>query len=232
MHHYNLPPLIILDDYSVNQTLQDAPIQDSKKSALAESPSLATLSPHYHNHSATSNSDSDIPNPPSSGIPSEPNSAATSEFDLPSAVASDSDLLLPPKIKSFGPPKQTGIHQFFKVLTEDEIQAVKAKRKRIDSEEEDADWVGWRKKEEDQRQRKLVFRRNKNHIAQQKHRDKLVKINIEIGMWNANGKSIQVSWSTSCTHHILAVWPSSRLKANLIKRSKPQAVLMLLLPYA
>ena len=108
-------------------------------------------------------------------------------------MASDSDLLLPSKIKSFGPQKQTGIHQFFWVLTEDEIQAVQAKRKRVDSEEED------------QRQGKLVSRRNKNCIVQQKHRDELVKIDIDINMQNANGKLVQVSWSTSYTHYIIAV---------------------------
>src|SRR5882762_7123908 len=174
----NLPPLIILDDYSVTHTHQDSPIQGcSEYSGLAESPSI--LSPHYNIHSASSNSDSDILNPPSSAISSEPSSAAVSESDLPSAVASDSDLLLPLAAKPFVPKKQTGIHQFFRTLSEDEVQTMQAKRKRADSEEEEADRAERRKKEEEQKQKKLISRRNRNRVAQQKHRDKVVEVDIQ-----------------------------------------------------
>jgi len=94
-------------------------------------------------------------------------------------VAPDS-LLLPPKIKTFGPQKQTGIHQFFRVLTEDEIQAVQAKRKRVDSEEKDADQVGKRKGEEDQRQGKLVSRGNKDYIAQKNTETNLSRLTLRL----------------------------------------------------
>lgn len=128
MHPSNLPPLIILDDYSINHTLQGTPTEDYPKyPAPVESPSISTLSPHHYHHSPVSNSDSDMHNPPSSGVPSETSSAVVSESDIPSAVASDSGLLLLPITKSSGPKKQTGIHRFFQVLSEDEIQAAQAK---------------------------------------------------------------------------------------------------------
>lgn len=156
MHPHNLPPLIILDDSSINCTHQNSSTQCYPEySCLMESPS--TLSPHFHIHSASSNSDSDMLNPPSSAVSSESNSAAVSESDLPSAVASDSDLLFPPIPSKSGSKKQAGIHQFFKTLSKHEVQAMQAKRKRVDFDEEEADRTERRKKEEEQRQKKLVF---------------------------------------------------------------------------
>ena len=182
MRPSNLPPLIILDDYSMDSTHQDSPVQAYCMSpGFAESP--LALSPHYNIHSASSNSDSDLINPPSSAISSEPSSA----------VASDLDLLFPPMAKSSGPKKQTGINQFFRTLAEDEVQAIQAKRKRVDSEEEEADRAKCRKKEEEQKQKKLISRRDRNRVSQQNHRDKLVKVDIHRGVRDNSGKLIKVS---------------------------------------
>lgn len=135
--------------------------------------------------------------PPPSGVPSEASSAVVSESDLPSAAVSDSDLLFPPKGLS-AHKKQAGIQEFFRVLSEDEVQAAQAKRKWVDSEEEEADRAQRRKKEEKQKQKKLNSRRENNRLAQQKHRRKLVEIDIEKGVRNSEGELIQVSSFTDC----------------------------------
>jgi hypothetical protein len=140
-------------------------------------------------------------NPPSSAISSELGSEAVSESDLPSAVASDSDLLLLPTTK---PQKQSGLHQFFKTLSEVEVQDMQAKRKRVDSEEEDADRAKRREKEEKQKQKKLISRRNKNHVAQQKHRDNLVKADVQRGVRDTTGKLVHVSYFC-IAHHVSVI---------------------------
>ena len=71
---------------------------------------------------------------------------------------------------------------------------MQAKRKRVDSDEEEADRTERRKKEEEQRQKKLVSRCDKNHIAQQKHWKKLIRIDIQRGVRDDSGKAVQVSW--------------------------------------
>ena len=88
-----------------------------------------TLVPHPH-FSASGDSDSEMFYPPSSGGPSDASSAAVSESDLPSAVTSEADL--PPKshLHPTRPKKQTGIHDFFRALSENEVEAARAKRKR------------------------------------------------------------------------------------------------------
>jgi hypothetical protein len=192
MRPSNLPPLIILDDHSLNSTHQNSSAQDyPRHPGLPGSPS--TLSPHCHIYSASSNSDSDMLNPPSSNISSGTSSAMVSESEPPSAVASDSDLLLLPIPKLFKPKKQTGLHQFFPTLSEDEVLAIQAKRKRVDSEEEEADRAERRKKEEKQKQEKLISRRDNNRVAQQKYRKKLTAVDIQRGVRDSNGKLIHVS---------------------------------------
>ena len=152
------PPLITLDDYSIEDASQGPSTQDYSESlASGETPSAETLFIHYHDHSTPNDTDSDIFYPPSSAVPSETSSAVVSEsdfpsavsesdfpsavaseYDLPSAVASESDLLQPQGRPS-GSKIQTGIHAFFRVLPEDKVQALRAKRKQANSEEEEAD---------------------------------------------------------------------------------------------
>ena len=149
---------------------------------FTESPSA--LSPHYNIiHSALSNSDSDLINPPSPAISSGPSTAVTSDLDL----------LLPPMVKSSGPKKQTGVNQFFWTLAEDEVQVIQAKRKRVDSEEEEADKAEHRKKEKEQKQKKLMSRQDGNCVSQQKQCNELVKVDIHRGVWDNSGKLIKVS---------------------------------------
>jgi hypothetical protein len=138
-HTSHPPPLIILDDYSINHTLQDPTKDHSKPSTPPGTPLTGTLVFHHPNCSTSSNSDSEMFYPPSSGIPSEASSAVVSESDLPSAIVSESDLPPPSHLQPPAPKKQTGIYDFFQALSEDEIQAAQAKRKRANSEAEEAD---------------------------------------------------------------------------------------------
>ena len=131
--------------------------------------------------------------PPSSGISSEASSAVVSESDLPSAAVSDSDLLVPSRKKPSAHKKQTGIQDFFQVLSEDDVQAAQAKRKRVDSEEEEVERAQRRKKEEKQKEKKLASRRENNRLAQQERREKLTAIDIKAGVRGDDGKLIRVS---------------------------------------
>jgi hypothetical protein len=195
----NLLPLITLDDYSVDHTLQSLSTQDySEPLAPVETPSTGTLFIHHHDYPISSNSDSDTFYPPSSAVPSEASSAVVSESDLPSAVASESDLPLRPQLRQSVSKTQTGIHAFFQVLSEDEIQAARAKRKRANSEEEEADRTGRRWREEKQRDRKLAVRWDQNRVAQQKHRKKAVVVDIQTGVRDSDGKLTQVSQFFDC----------------------------------
>ena len=199
-----LPPLITLDDYSVGNASWESSTQNySEPLALGETPSAKTHSLYHHDHSTPNDSDSDVFYPPSSAVPSETSSAVVSESDLPSAaasesdfpsaVASESDLLLQPQSRSSGSKIQTGIHAFFRVLPEDEIQALRAKRKQANSEAEEADRAKRRQKEKEEREQKLIVRREQNRIAQQKHWRKVVVADIQAGVQGEDGKMIQVS---------------------------------------
>jgi len=197
----DVPPLIILDDYSTVQALPGPSAEDHPEPpALPESSSTRALFPHS-DYSASGDSDSDMLYAPSSGVPSETSSAGVSESDLPSAVASEADLpskshLLTsmPKshLRSSIPKKQTGIYDFFWPLTEDEVEASRAKRKRTGSDEE-ADRAARREKEEEKREKKLAVRREGNRLAQQRYRKKRVEIDIKSGIRDSDGKRIPVS---------------------------------------
>ena len=188
----NPTPLIILDDYSVVHALQDTSTEDySELSGLPESSLTGVLFPHP-NCSASGDSDSDMLYPPSSGVPSETSSAGVSESNLSSAIASEADLPSQSHLHPPMPKKQSGLHDFFQTLTEDEVEAVRAKRKRADSDEE-ADQVACRQKEEQKQEKKFAVRREGNHLAQQKYQKKLVAINIQAGVWDSGGKWIPVS---------------------------------------
>ena len=121
-------------------------------------------------HFTSGGSDSDISLPPSSAVPSEPSSAVPSELgsavvsesELPSEVASEPDLLPQPEIKRF--KMQTGIQDFFRILSEDEARIMQTKRKRADSGEE-VDPVELSKKRQE---RKLIHKRERNLISQQR----------------------------------------------------------------
>ena len=149
------------------------------------------LFPHP-NCSASGDSDSDMFYPPSSGVPSETSSAGVSESDIPSAIASEADLPSQSHLRPPMPKKQTGLHNFFRTLTEDEVEAARAKRKRADSDEE-ADRAARRRKEEQKQEKKLAVRREANRLAQQKYRKKLVAIDIKTGVRDSGGKQIPVS---------------------------------------
>ena len=190
-HIPNPPPLITLEDYSVVHVLQDPPPEDnSGPSTIPESPLAKTLFSHS-NYSASGDSDSEMFYPPSSGGPSEASSAMVSESDLPSAVASEADLPLQSNLHPVS-KKQAGIRDFFRALTEDEVEAVQTKRKRTDSDVE-ADRAVRRQKEEQTKEKKLSRRREGNRLAQQKHRRKLAAIDIKTGVRDSDGKRIQVS---------------------------------------
>ena len=113
--HILEPPLITFDDYSVSQTLEDGSAGDYLEDSPMVDISTETLF-HHHNYSTFGDPDSDTSYPPSSAVTSGASSAIPSESDLPSAVASESELLLPSKINKPGFMKQTGIHNFFQVL--------------------------------------------------------------------------------------------------------------------
>jgi hypothetical protein len=186
------PPLIILDDYSTNYPTQETLLyNESEDSPMLEATSTQTL---LHGHpSAFGDFDSDIYYPPSSVVPSEASSAITSESDLPSAIASEPDLPLPLiKTQKSIPKVQSGIHNFFQILSKDEIQAIQAKRKRADSDDEVRKAENVRKIER-KREKKLAHRREGNRIAQQKCREKAVKVEIQSGIRDAAGNLVQVS---------------------------------------
>ena len=188
------PPLIILDDYSVDDMPQNSTTQEfSEPPSPVGSPSTGILSIHHHGYSTSGNSDSDSFYPPSSAVPSETSSAVVSESDLPSAVASESDLPPQPKNRLSMSKTQTGIHSFFRVLTADEAKAARAKRKWTNSEEEEADRAKRRQKEENQREKKLAVRRKQNTISQQKSRKKALVAEIQAGKRDIDGKLIKVS---------------------------------------
>lgn len=107
-------------------------------------------------------------------------------------VASECDLPHQSQIKSSASKTQTGIHTFFWVLSEDEILAAQAKRKRANSLEEEADRAERRQREEKERNRKLAKRRNQNCAAQQKHRKKEIAADIQLGIRDTDGKLIPV----------------------------------------
>ena len=165
----NPPPLITLDDYSANYNLQNFSAKDQfEPLAPPETPLTGAFFLHHPNYSTSSNSDSERIYPPSSGMPSEASSAVASESDLPSAVASEPDLpstmvtesniLVQSHLQPSEPKKQTGIYDFFRALFADEIQLVRAKRKRANSEEEEADRVVRRQKEQQQKEKKADAR--------------------------------------------------------------------------
>jgi hypothetical protein len=81
---------------------------------------------YNYDHSNYSNSDISTHPPPSSNAPTE----------ISSAVASDSDLLLP-QTKSSKPIKQTGLLNFFSVILGDEAHAMWGKRKRVNLERDE-----------------------------------------------------------------------------------------------
>jgi hypothetical protein len=168
---------------------------------------------HSNDFSTPGHSDSDMAYPPSSAVHSELNSAAASESDFPSAVvsepdllsvvasepdlpsvvASDPELLAPPRIKQPRLQTQSGIHNFFRVLSEDEAQAMRAKRKRADSTGEFDPVEHWNRKQE----KKLIQKRERDRIHQQNHRLKLKKIEIRDGVRDSDGELIKVSQSLS-----------------------------------
>jgi hypothetical protein len=160
----------------------------------------------HHAYSEPDDSDSEMAYPPSSAITSEVSSlvpseassavaseselpsAATSESELPSAVASESNLHLP-KIKQSRSKIQAGIQNFFRVLTKDEVQALQVKRKRATSDDEASRAEHIRKEKE----RKVNHRREGNRLSQQRHREKLKKVEIKQGIRDSDGNLIKVS---------------------------------------
>jgi hypothetical protein len=177
-------PIITLDDYSLHSTPQGI---SSKDSSMVESTSFQPLL-HFSNP-PSGDSDSEMSYPPSSVITSEMSSAAASESDLPSPAISDSDLPLQSKVKESKPRVQTGIQNFFRVLSEAEIKAQQAKRKRADSDDEALLAERVRKKKE----RKAADKRERNRLSQQKCREKLKKVEIKKGIRDSDGKLVQVS---------------------------------------
>jgi hypothetical protein len=170
-------PIITLDDYSLHSTPQGI---SSKDSSMVESTSFQPLL-HFSNP-PSGDSDSEMSYPPSSVITSEMSSAAASESDLPSPAISDSDLPLQSRV-------QTGIQDFFRVLSEAEIKAQQAKRKRADSGDE-ALQVEHRRK---QKEREAAQKKERNRLSQQKCREKLKKVEIKKGIRDSDGKLVQVS---------------------------------------
>jgi hypothetical protein len=148
----------------------------------------STIQTLHFDNSPFGDSDSDIFYPPSSAATSEFSSAAASESDLPSMVVSESELPSQPKIKQPKSRVQTGIQDFFRVLSEAEIKAQQAKRKRADSGDE-ALQVEHRRK---QKEREAAQKKERNRLSQQKRREKLKRIEIKKGIRDSNGKLVQV----------------------------------------
>ena len=197
-HASDPPPLIILDDYSIVHALQDPSADNnSEPSAIPEIPLNRTLF-HHSNYPTSADSDSEMYYPPSSGVPSEASSAAASEPDIPSAVASEADLPPQSHLRPPAPKKQAGIQDFFRALTEDEVEVMQKKRKRKRTEsEEEADRAARQRKEEQRKEKKASARLEANHLAQQKRRKKLTTIEIQTGVRDSDGNQIPVSYFSS-----------------------------------
>ena len=148
----------------------------------------------HHDYSGPDDSDSDMAYPPSSAVtseassfvPSEASSAVASESELPFAIASESNLHLP-RITQPKSKKQAGIQNYFHVLSKDEAQ-IQPKRKRATSDDEASRAKRIRKEKE----RKLNHRREGNRLSQQRHREKLKKVEIKQGIRDSDGKLIKV----------------------------------------
>jgi hypothetical protein len=188
-HPSNKPPLITLDDYSTGFP-QDVSTNDDPGHLTT----IGTTSAKIPNipsdqQSASEISDSDGSYPPFSAVPSEFSSAAASESDLPSALASEPDPPSSPKVKKSMFRAQTGIQDFFRVLSEDDARTMQTKRKRVESEEEFDPVEHSRRKQE----KKLIIKQGRNRVNQQRRREKLKKIDIRDGIRDNDGNLIQVS---------------------------------------
>lgn len=191
----NPPPLITLEDYSTSYNQDTIAYNGPEQMEITSANKLI-----FHNNNSTpDNSDSDMPYPPSSAVPSELSSAAASESDLPSVVASEPEspsmvalepnLLPPHKVKLPMAKMQTGIQSFFRVLSEDEVQAKQAKRKRADSVEGFDPAENWNRKQE----KRHVHKQERDRVNQQNRRLKLKGIEIRDGIRDSDGKLVQVS---------------------------------------
>src|SRR5579872_1714392 len=204
------PPLITLDDYSIDAIMDTSSHGYHRKSAIM--PTTPTkIQKFSHHHFISDDSDSDGIYPPISADPSEVSSAAiseassavaseasfiavsevgsavVSESDVLSGVASESDLLPLPKTKKPVPKSQVGILDFFPVLSESDIQAQRAKRKRVDPDEEAKQAEDVKRVQE----RKLAKKRERNRISQQKHQELAKKAEIKQGKRDSQGNLIK-----------------------------------------
>jgi hypothetical protein len=180
------PPSIILDDFSIDPDDPSMTLfahQQSTSDGM-EDISFASDPPTCdYNHSNYSNSDITTHLPPSSNAPTE----------VSSAVASDSELLLPPKTQSSKPTKKPGLLNFFPVIPADEAHAAWGKRKRANFERDEEERAEIMRKEEKQKEEKLADLRERNLVSQRKRRRKVKDQEVRVGVRDKDGKKLPVS---------------------------------------
>ena len=109
-----------------------------------------------HNHSDYSGSDISAHLPPSSNLPTQVNSAVTSDSGLP-----------PP------PVKQSNLLNFFSVVPTDKAYTTWAKKKRDNQERDEEERAEVIHQQEEWREKKCQKLHDHNHISQQKHHKKI-----------------------------------------------------------
>jgi hypothetical protein len=152
-----------------------------------DSPIYDHTSLSIYGHTDYSGSDRSIHLPPSSGVPSEVNSAVTSDSDLPPSPP-------PPSLpKSSKPIQQTGLLNFFSAIPRDEVHAAWGKQKRDNQKGDRGAHIEVAHKQAKWKQEKLSDIHEGNHLSQQKHCKKIQKQEIKAGIQDEDGKKHQVS---------------------------------------
>ena len=113
--------------------------------------------------------------PPSSTMPSETNSAAVSESDLP----------FPSSIKA---RKQTGLLDFFSRMPAKEVHEKWRKRKRENEDRDREEHAKLKQKEEAEKLQKLEKRRANNRLSQARRRERLTRERTRIVCWVTRGQ--------------------------------------------
>jgi hypothetical protein len=185
-------PAIILHDFSHDD---DFPMDEDVDPIITNNPTFHDITdsqtydysePSAFNCTEQSGSGISAHPPPSSGGPSEVNSAVTSDSDLPP----------PPPLPLFKPSKsikQTGLSSFFSTIPAEQANAAWGKRKRENREMEDEKRAKVKRREEEWKEEKLLEKREGNRLSQQKRRDKIKQQEVKAGIRGDDGKKLQVS---------------------------------------
>lgn len=170
-----LPPSIILHDTSPDSLPINLPAQ--QQSIGNDSDMIIVDDLSTYSGSDYTGSGLGVSLPPSSEMPTE----------LSSAVVSDSDPPLPSSSKSLKPVQQSGLLNFFPIIPADEAHTAWSKRKRDNQDRDEEERAEVTRQQEGWKEKKLQTNRERNRLAQQKHRKKVKE------QKGADGEKVPVS---------------------------------------